>query len=97
MRTLKGVLLEPVMTEKSMRGRETNVYTFWVAPTTDKIEIRNAVEQLFKVDVHKVNVVSIQGKQRGRMTKTPGKLKDRKKAYVTVAPGQKIELLEEAK
>ena len=95
MNDLKSILLAPVMTEKSMRNREGNTYTFWVTPQSDKIEIRQAVELVFKVKVTKVNTVHITGKQRGRMTRTPGKLADRKKAYITLAAGQKIDLLEE--
>ena len=95
MKNLKDVLIAPLTTEKSIRSRETNTYVFWVAPKSDKVEIRSAVEQIFKVKVRKVNTALVLGKKRGTMTRTPGELPDRKKAYVTLAAGQKIAILEE--
>jgi large subunit ribosomal protein L23 len=74
-----------------MRGAEAGKYTFEVARDATKPEIREAVERLFGVRVVKVNTLNVPGKtkRRGRYTyRTP----ERKKAVVTLAPGQKIDL-----
>jgi len=87
----RDVLRRAVITEKSMRGTEAGKYTFEVARDATKPEIREAVERLFGVRVVKVNTLNVPGKtkRRGRHTyRTP----DRKKAVVTLAPGQKIDL-----
>jgi len=87
----REVLRRAVITEKSMRGVEVGKYTFEVARDATKPEIRAAVERVFGVRVTKVNTLVIPGKtkRRGRYTyRTP----DGKKAVVTLAPGQKIDL-----
>ncbi len=91
MRDHREVLRRAVITEKSMRGAEAGRYTFEVARDATKPEIREAVERLFDVRVVKVNTLNVPGrtKRRGRHTyRTP----DRKKAVVTLAEGQKIDL-----
>lgn len=91
MRDHREVLRRAVITEKSMRGTEAGKYTFEVARDATKPEIRAAVERLFGVRVVKVNTLRVPGKtkRRGRHTyRTP----ERKKAVVTLAPGEKIDL-----
>ena len=56
------IILEPIMTEKSYAGFPNKVYTFKVAPTANKVEIKKAVEELFEVQVAKVNTVNCKGK-----------------------------------
>lgn len=85
------VVRRPILTEKSMRGTETGKYTFEVSPEANKPAIREAVQRLFNVRVMKVNTIKIPGRLRRRgqhYIRTTGY----KKAVVTLAPGQKIDL-----
>jgi large subunit ribosomal protein L23 len=87
----RAVIRRPVLTEKSMRGAEDRKYTFEVAAEANKLTIKDAVERLFSVTVTKVNTVTIPGRMKRRGARTfraPGY----KKAIVTLAPGQKIDL-----
>jgi large subunit ribosomal protein L23 len=70
-----------------------NKYTFEVDLKATKPQIREAVEQIFNVDVEKVNTMRVRGKKR-RMGRSEGKRPDWKKAIVTVKEGQRIELFE---
>lgn len=92
----RTVLLHPVVSEKSYGGFDEGVYTFVVAPTANKIEIRNAVESIFDVTVVKVNTMNRGGKRkRNRRTGTFGTQASEKRAVVTLAPGQRIRVLGE--
>ncbi len=85
------VVLRPVVTEKSTQGSENNQVTFRVARRATKPEIKQAVEGLFGVKVTKVNTLNMRGKVkrfRGRL----GKRADYKKAIVTLAEGQSIDV-----
>jgi large subunit ribosomal protein L23 len=84
------VLLRPIVTEKSMGMTNEGRYTFEVRRSATKQEIAEAVAEAFKVDVVDVNVISVRGKTR-RLGRRIGRTSDRKKAVVTVAPGQRIE------
>ncbi len=91
----RDVIIAPRITEKSMADALAHQYTFSVNPRATKTQIRHAVEEIFKVDVLKVNTVNVRGKSRNfarRGTKTSGKQSDFKKAIVTIKSGQKIEL-----
>jgi large subunit ribosomal protein L23 len=91
----RDVILRPVVSEKSYALMDDRVYTFVVAPGSNKIEIRHAVEAIFNVDVLKVNTLNRQGKRkRNRRKQTFGKRVDTKRALVTIAPGQTIPILE---
>ncbi len=85
------MIRRPILTEKSMRGSEGGKYTFEVADGANKISIKRAVEELFEVTVRKVNTITIPGQQKRR---GPHYYRARgyKKAVVTLAPGQKIDL-----
>jgi large subunit ribosomal protein L23 len=87
------ILRRPVITEKSTMLGDRGQYVFEVAPTANKIEIRRAVEAVFKVDVEAVNVSHVRGKMR-RMGRSTGMTASWKKAVVTLRPGQKIELFQ---
>jgi large subunit ribosomal protein L23 len=92
---VRDVILSPRITEKSMADALANQYTFSVNPHATKTQIRHAIEEIFKVNVLKVNTVNVRGKSRNfarRGVKTHGKQSDSKKAIVTLKPGQKIEL-----
>lgn len=88
------ILLRPVVTEKATNLRDgSNQVSFFVHPEANKIEIRKAVEAAFKVKVTAVNVVSRKPTQRMRNRKVVH-VAGWRKAYVTLAPGQKIEFFE---
>ena len=88
------VILSLVVTEKAERLKaEQSRYTFKVAPTANKIEVRDAVERLFKVHVREVRVMNYMGKMR-RMGRFSGRRPDWKKAVVTLKQGERIESLE---
>ncbi len=85
------VIRRPLVTEKSTMGSEHNQVTFEVALDANKLEIKQAVEKLFKVKVKAVNTSRLKGKVkrfRGRL----GQRSDRKKAYVTLDEGQNIDV-----
>lgn len=95
MKDPRDVIIEPVVSEKSYRLLEENVYTFEVANGATKPEIRNAVQDIFGVTVIKVNTLNKKGKRkRNRRTGTFGKRADVKRALVTLAEGDSIELFE---
>lgn len=85
------VLLSPVITEKSTAASEHGKFVFNVRSCAGKEEIRSAVEALFKVKVTKVNTLNRLGKNK-RFKNTMGKQSDVKKAIVTLAEGQSIDL-----
>ncbi len=95
MRDHRDVILKPVVSEKSYGLLDDGVYTFVVAPDANKIEIRQAVEAIFGVKVTKVNTLNRKGKRKlNRKTRTFGKRPDLKRAVVTLAEGETIDLFE---
>jgi large subunit ribosomal protein L23 len=91
----RDVVIEPVVSEKSYALMEVGVYTFVVHPDANRIEIREAVEELFGVRVDKVNTLNRKGKRkRNRRSGTFGKRSDIKRAIVTLAAGDRIDLFE---
>lgn len=88
------VIERPLVTEKSVSGARAGKYTFKVHRQANKIEIRKAVEEKFKVKVAGVNTVTVRGKSRRMGRFRPGRTSDWKKAIVTLAPGHKIPLFE---
>lgn len=91
MKFLEDVLLAPVISEKSYdRISESNSYTFFVHPKTNKLEIKKAVEQMFDVSVLSVNTMYRKGKKK-RFGYVYGKQSDKKIAIVTLPEGQTIE------
>lgn len=88
------ILLRPVVTEKATALRESgNQVSFFVHPAANKIEIRKAVETAFNVKVTGVNVVTGKAAERVRNRKV-SHVAGWRKAYVTLAPGEKIEFFE---
>lgn len=84
---LAHILLAPHLSEKSMAQKEQdNVYVFRVRPDANKIEIKQAVETFFSVEVTNVKTSTVRPKKR-RIGKYLGKTSGWKKAYVTVKPG----------
>ncbi len=94
----RSILIAPVVTEKSMRLiDEQNTYTFRVHPDANKVEIRRAIEVLFGVRVLKVCTMSVGGKTRRYGWRYPqGRTSGWKKALVTLAPGDRIDVVERA-
>jgi len=91
----RDVILRPVISEKSYALLDKNVYTFVVAPHVNKIEIRQAVESIFGVRVTNVNTLNRKGKRkRNRRTGTFGTRPSTKRAVVSLAEGDRIELFE---
>lgn len=89
------ILLRPVITEKATVLRETNQQiAFFVDPKANKIEIGKAVEEAFKVKVTKVNVVTVKPRARVKQGRVRGRIAGYRKAYVTLAQGDKIEFFE---
>lgn len=89
----RDILIRPIVTEKSTTLMEQGKYTFRVPLAATKIQIRQAVEQIFKVKVQAVNTMRYEGKLK-RMGRTQGRRSDWKKAVVTLKPGEAIELFE---
>lgn len=90
------LLKEPHLTEKSVRQKdEHNQVTFLVEPGANKIEIKRAVEQMFKVTVLGVNTANMKGKRK-RLGRFVGRRADWKKAVLTLKAGDRIEFFEGA-
>jgi large subunit ribosomal protein L23 len=88
------VLRRPLITEKGTRLGSENKYMFAVHPWAGKQQVRQAVERAFKVRVVKVNVMNMKGKPRRDRRGHPYHETDWKKAVVTLAEGDKLELFE---
>ncbi len=87
----RDVVLSPVVSEKTYNLIDDNKYTFVVHPDANKTEIKIAVEQIFDVKVTAVNTLNRKGKTR-RTKNGLGKRKDTKRAIVSVAAGQSIDI-----
>ena len=88
MKFAHDVIIKPIITEDSMARLAEKKYTFEVAKTASKIEIKKAVEEIFKVEVAKVNTISMKGKDK-RVGYHIGKTSEWKKAIVTLKPASK--------
>jgi large subunit ribosomal protein L23 len=84
------IIRRPLVTEKStiMREERGNIIAFEVAPDANKIQVKNAVEQLFKIKVEEVRLFNVRGKVK-RMGRWQGKRRDWRKAYVRLKEGEK--------
>jgi large subunit ribosomal protein L23 len=87
----RDVLLRPVVSEKSYGLLDEGKYTFVVAPDANKTQIKQAVEEVFRVKVTGVNTLNRQGKRR-RTRFGWGKRVDTKRAIVTLAEGDRIDI-----
>ncbi|HLB39249.1 MAG TPA: 50S ribosomal protein L23 [Actinomycetota bacterium] len=93
MKSPRDVIIRPVVSEKSYAGIERNTYTFLVDPRSNKTEIKEAVQTIWGVRVTSVNTLNRQGKVKRRGW-TKGKRADQKRAIVTLAEGDSIEIFE---
>lgn len=95
MKDPRDVIIKPVVSEKSYGLLDEGVYTFVVDPSANKTEIRQAVESIFDVRVVNVNTLNRKGKRkRNRRQATFGSRPDTKRAIVTLADDDRIELFE---
>jgi large subunit ribosomal protein L23 len=89
----RSVILRPVVSEKSYAQYDAQVYTFVVAIDANKIEIKRAVEEIFNVRVTNVNTLKRAGKRKqNRRTGTWGRRASQKRAIVSLAAGDQIEI-----
>ena len=88
----RDVLVAPVISEKSYGLLDENQYTFIVRPGSNKTQIKIAVEQIFDVKVLAVNTLNREGKRKRARGNRMGQRKSTKRAIVSVAPGQRIEI-----
>ena len=93
MKSPRDVIIRPVVSEKSYAGLEDNRYTFLVNPDSNKTEIKEAIQKIWNVRVLAVNTLTRRGKVK-RMRFTKGKRPDQKRAVVTLAAGDSIEIFE---
>ena len=85
------VIKAPVVTEKAAYAGQNGVYSFYVDPKSNKTEIKLALEKLFNVKVMSIKTINVHPKKR-RVGRYVGLTNRKKKAIVTLAPGQTIEL-----
>jgi len=92
--TTEDVIVEPIVTENSWRlQEESNKYVFRVHPDANKVMIREAVEELFDVEVLNVNTMNLQGKpKREQLNQEKGKTSAWKKAYVRLSESDRIDI-----
>ena len=88
MRTPYDVIIKPVISEQSMDIAPDKKYTFKVHPDANKTEVKRAVEEIFDVEVAKVNIMNVKGKKK-RMGRFVGTTAASKKAIVTLTPASK--------
>ncbi len=91
MKDPREVIIRPIISEHSYDMMQENVYTFEVAKTSNKVEIAQAIEEIFDVEVVKVNTLNVKAKPK-RIRYQIGKTRTWKKAMVTVAEGDSIEI-----
>ena len=95
MSNAREVIVRPLVTEKTIKSQEANnTVVFEVAKGTNKIQIKQAVEEIFNVKVASVNVVNQEPKTK-RMGRYVGKVNHLKKAYVKLKDGYKIDILQD--
>ena len=93
-RNPNSIIRRPIITERASELQESGKYVFEVRGDANKIEIRQAAKQMFDVDVLKVNTTSVKGKLK-RLGRFEGRKATWKKAVITLAEGQSIELFED--
>ena len=96
MKTARDIIFRPVVSEKSYAGLELNTYTFLVDKRANKTEIKEAIQRIWDVRVTSVRTLNRKGKVKRRRF-TQGKRADEKRAIVTLAEGDSIEIFETGK
>jgi large subunit ribosomal protein L23 len=96
MKNIYTIIKKPLFTEKGSSLKEAeNKVLVEVPKDANKIEIKKAVEEIFKVKVEKISTISVRGKMK-RYGKSIGKRPDRKKAIITLKKGEKLDFIEGA-
>jgi large subunit ribosomal protein L23 len=93
---MNQIIKKPLITEKAMMLAESRQYVFDVNHAANKIQIKQAVEELFEVEVQSIRTANIKGKNKTRFTRNGlmrGRTPNKKKAYVTLKEGYEIELV----
>jgi large subunit ribosomal protein L23 len=94
MRSLYSIIRRPRFTEKGSQLKESeNKILVEVSPDANKLEIKKAIEEIFKVKVNKVSTINIKGKWK-KHGKSLGKRSDKKKAVITLKKGEKLDFIE---
>lgn len=94
MTTPYDVIIKPIITERSMDDVAEKKYTFKVAKSANKTQVKNAIEEIFKVDVDKVNIMNVKGKLK-RVGRNVGRTSDTKKAIIKLtAKSKEIEFFQ---
>lgn len=89
------LIRKPIITEKAGDAKDKlNKITFAVDPRANKMEVKKAVESIFKVKVDKINIINVKGKPK-KLGRSSGKRADWKKAVVTVSAGHTIEVFDQ--
>ena len=83
MKTSYDVIIKPVISERSMDDAQERKYTFQVATDANKTQVRHALEEIFDIEISKVNIMNVKGKKK-RQGRTEGMTAARKKAIVTL-------------
>ena len=89
--TAHEIIIRPIVSEQSYDMMEQNKYTFEVAKSVTKLQVRDAIEEIFNVHVTSVNTLNVKPKTK-RVRYVAGKTRSWKKAIVTVAEGESIEI-----
>lgn len=89
MAQIHDILLKPIVTEKAALLQDNDVYVFQVGISSNKLEIKDAVQRFFGVEVDRVRTLVVRGKTK-RFGRHQGRRSDWKKAYVTLREGQSI-------
>ncbi len=92
MKSIYSIIKAPLITEKSARDSVYRKYNFWVAKGANKVEIKRAIEKIYKVKVARVNSLNIKGKTKKIRWNQPGKTPDWKKAVITLREGFEIKI-----
>ncbi len=89
----RDIIIRPIVSEKSYASYDENVYTFEVMASANKIQIKHAIEDIFGVKVTNVNTLTRRGKRKqNRKTGTWGQRTNQKRAIVSLADGDRIEI-----
>lgn len=92
MKTLFAIIKAPLVTEKSTRAAVSRKYAFLVDKEANKVEIKQALEKIYKIKVERVSSMVVKGKMKRIRNNQSGLTTDWKKAVVTLKPGHEIKL-----
>ncbi len=91
-KSIYTIIKSPLLTEKSTSLQPQNKYVFWVDKRSNKVEVKKAINVIYKVTVEKVNIVNVKGKKKRLRMGQEGYRPSWRKAVVTLRAGEKIKL-----